>query len=47
VAGDPSTHVVVIPVGADRYAIPITWIREIVAAPAVATLATAPASVRE
>jgi purine-binding chemotaxis protein CheW len=35
------TQVVVLPVGRDRYAVPIEWVREVVAAPAVTPLVTA------
>lgn len=34
-----------LPVGADLYALPLEWAREVVAAPAVTTLVTAPAAV--
>lgn len=36
---------VVLPVGADRYAVPIDWVREVVATPAQTRLVTAPAPV--
>jgi purine-binding chemotaxis protein CheW len=35
-------HTVVIPVGDDLYAIPIEWVNEVLAAPIVTTLASAP-----
>ncbi len=38
-------HTVVIPVGQDLYAIPIDWVNEVLAAPKVTELATAPAAV--
>jgi purine-binding chemotaxis protein CheW len=38
-------HTILLPVGADLYAVPIESVREILAAPAVAQLVTAPASV--
>jgi purine-binding chemotaxis protein CheW len=34
--------VIVLPVGADLYAVPIGWVREVVAAPLTTALATAP-----
>jgi purine-binding chemotaxis protein CheW len=38
-------HTVLLPVSADTYAVPIEWIREVVASPAVTRLATAPTAV--
>jgi chemotaxis signal transduction protein len=35
-------HTVVLPVGADNYAVPIDWVREVLAEPAMTRLATAP-----
>jgi chemotaxis signal transduction protein len=35
-------HTVVLPLGTDNYAVPIGWVREVLAAPAVTRLATAP-----
>jgi chemotaxis signal transduction protein len=35
-------RVVLLPVGADLYAVPIEWVREVVAAPALTGLVTAP-----
>jgi purine-binding chemotaxis protein CheW len=39
------THSVLLPVGADLYALPVDWVQEVVAAPPVTRLATAPALV--
>jgi chemotaxis signal transduction protein len=36
---------ILLPIGAELYALPIDWVREVVAAPTVTRLATAPASV--
>jgi purine-binding chemotaxis protein CheW len=36
---------VVVPVGEDRYAVPISWVREVVTAPPMTPLVTAPAMV--
>lgn len=38
-------HTVVIPVGDDLYAVPIEWVNEVLAAPTVTALATAPSVV--
>jgi purine-binding chemotaxis protein CheW len=38
-------QVVLLPVGAEWYAVPVEWVREVVAAPSVAPLVTAPAIV--
>jgi purine-binding chemotaxis protein CheW len=39
-------HAVLLPVGADLYAVPIGWVREVVAAPLPTRLVTAPPLVR-
>jgi purine-binding chemotaxis protein CheW len=38
-------HAVVVPVGADLYAVPIDWVRQVLVAPSITTLATAPSRV--
>lgn len=40
-AGDV-VHALLLPVGTDLYALPVEWAREVVAAPSVTSLATAP-----
>lgn len=40
-SGDSQLQVVVLPVGRDQYAVPIHWVREVVASPAVTPLVTA------
>jgi chemotaxis signal transduction protein len=40
-----AVHALVLPVGADLYALPVDWVREVVAAPTVTRLATAPSVV--
>lgn len=40
-----TVHALLLPVGADLYALPVDWAREVVAAPPLTPLATAPAVV--
>ena len=42
VAPVTAVHALLLPVGADLYALPLDWAREVVAAPALTRLATAP-----
>jgi purine-binding chemotaxis protein CheW len=40
-----AVHALLLPVGGDLYALPVDWVREVVAAPTVTRLVTAPAVV--
>jgi purine-binding chemotaxis protein CheW len=42
---DPAVDVVLVPVDEDLYAVPIAWVREVVPAPALTRLVTAPSMV--